>query len=254
MGEAVTGKADAVRPHTGSTAVDTAAESTAAGGRSEKARRRRVTVDSVVGVFALRDGRWVLANDAEVRIVEALRGYGASRTRLLALAATLNAGLIEGSQLWRLNRLLGEIGRGSPQRLYVPAEMLVAVAYACACWCNHAAGVWLRWSLSAQLDSGLVRGWLPGPGCESMHEHNRLADGGFGRETHWICEMPESFWDLLGSHFYRTLGDIAVVCDPDTAPKVLREMAERARGHGELLDLVASHPRAPEASADRDGV
>ena len=246
MGEAVTCKADVVRPHTGSTAVDIAAEGAAAGGRSEKTRRRRVTVDGVVGVLALRDGRWVLANDAEVRIVEALRGYGASRVRLLALAATLNAGMIDGSQLRRLNRLLGEIARGTPQRLYVPAEMLAAVAYTCACWDNHAAGGWLRWSLSAQLDSGLVRGWLPGPGCESLRDYNRLADGGFGRETHWICEMPESFWDRLGSHFYRALGDIAVVCDPDTAPKVLREMAERARGQGELLDLVASHPRTPK--------
>lgn len=246
MGEAETGQADVVRPDPGGTAADTAAEAGAGGGRSVKTRRRRVTVDDVVGVFALRDGRWVLANDAEVRIVEALRGFGASRARLLALAATLDAGLIDGSQLRRLNRVLDEIARGTPQRLYVPAEMLTAVAYACACWSNHAAGEWLRWALSAQLDSGLVRAWLPGPGCESLHDHNRLVDGGFGRETHWICEMPESFWDRLGSHFHRTLRDVAVVCDPDTAPKVLREMAEQARGQGEFLDLVASHPRAPK--------
>lgn len=209
-------------------------------------RRRRVTVDGVVGVLAQRDGRWVLANDAEVRVVEALRGFGGSRERLLALAATLDAGLVQGSQLRRLSGLLGEIARGTPHWVYVPSEMLAAVAYACACWDNHAAGRWLGWSLSAQLDSGLVREWLPGPGWESLQWQHGLVDRGFGRETYWVCEMPEGFWGRLGSHCYSSLGDIAVACDPDTPSRVLCEMVERTRLNGELLDVVASHPRAPK--------
>ena len=218
----------------------------AGSGRAGGARRRVVTVNGVVGVLARRGGRWVLANDAEVRVVEALRGYGGARERLLALAATLDAGLVAGSQLRRLNRLLGEIASRVACLVWVPDELLGAVAYACACWDHPAGGPWLGWALSARLDGALVRVWLPGPGWQSIGWRDCLADRGFGRETHWISEMPAGFWDLLGSDRSRGLADIAAASDPDTSPRVLVELAEGDRWRSELLDLVASHPRIPK--------
>ena len=243
MGEVVSDQADATCPCTGSTATSATSGDRGAG----QTRRRRVTVGGVVGVLAWRGGRWVLANDLEVRVLEALRGSGDARGRLLALVATLDAGMIDGSQLRRLSCVLGEIGRGTPCLVRVPGELLGAVAYACASWDSPFGGQWLRWALSAQLDAGLVRMGLAGPGWESRHWQGCLDDDGFGRETHWISEMPERFWELLGSHDRGGLGDIAAACDPATLPKVLWELSERPRWRNELLDLVASHPRAPKA-------
>ena len=242
MGEAVPNQADAAPPRTHSAATNDPRSV-----RAEGARRRRVTVGGVVGVLACRGGRWVLANDLEVRVLEALRGAGDARGRLLALVATLDAGMVDGSQLRRLSCVLGEIGRGTPCLVRVPSELLGAVAYACASWDSVFGGGWLRWALSAQLDGGLVQMGLAGPGWESRHWQRCLDDDGFGRETHWIAEMPERFWELFGSHHCGGLDDIAAACDPSTSPKVLWELSERPRWQNELLDLVASHPRAPKA-------
>ena len=65
------------------------------------------------------------------------------------LAATLDAGMVDGSQLRRLNRLLGEIAHQTACLVRVPPEWLGAVAYACAWWGSHQAHEWLRWALSA---------------------------------------------------------------------------------------------------------
>ena len=107
--------------------------------RAGRARRRVVTVDDVVGVLAQRGGRWVLANDLEVRVFEALRGFGGARGRLLALAATLDAGLADGARLRRVSRVLDEITVWSPYRVRVADELLGAVGYACAHWDHRGA-------------------------------------------------------------------------------------------------------------------
>lgn len=209
-------------------------------------RRRRVTVDGVVGVLAFRDGRWVLANDLEVRVLEALASRVEARGRLLALAATLNAGMIDGSQLRRLNRLLDEIADNLVCFVHVPGEWMAPVAYACAFWDDpHGVG-WLGWALSAQLDSGLAQMGLAGPGVQSLTWASRLAGGGFGRDTHWITEMPQGFWDRLESSG-DDLADVATACDPSTPAKRLVELAATGQRSWELLDLVLSHPRCPEA-------
>lgn len=246
MGEATTGKADVVRPRPGCTAVDTVAEG-GAGGRSEKTRRRRVTVDGMVGVLALRDGRWVLANDLEVRVSETLMARAGVRDRLLALAATLNAGMIDGSQLRRLNRLLDEIAGEKACLVRVPGDWMAPAAYACAFW-NHPTGVgWLAWALSAQLDSGLVQRGLAGPGVLSLTFAGRLAGGGFGRDTYWITEMPQAFWDRLKSRRDDGLADVAAACDPSTPAARLTELVETEKRAWELLDLLLSHPHCSEA-------
>ena len=209
-------------------------------------RRRRVTVDGVVGVLALRDGRWVLANDLEVRVWEALASRVGVRGRLLALAATLNAGMIYGSQLRRLNRLLGEVADELACLVRVPGEWLAPVAYACAFWGDSRAVCWLGWALSAQLDSGLVQMGLAGPGAQSLAWAGRLPGRGFGRDTHWISDMPEGFWDRLESNG-DGLGDVAAACDPSTPETRLVELAATGQRCWELLDLVLSHPRCPGA-------
>ena len=43
---------------------------------------------------------------------------------------------------------------------------------------------------SARLDANLVRDWMPGPGRESLDWQDQLLEAGFGREVHWISEMP----------------------------------------------------------------
>ena len=213
-------------------------------------RRRVVTVDGARGVLVRREGCWVLGNDAEVRMLEALRESVGARSRLLALVEVLNAGVVDGSGLRRLNRLLGEVGGGPPCLVRVPDEWLGPVAYACACWDSVAAGRWLGWALSARLDGGLVQDWLPGPGLESILRRSRLADRGFGRETHWICEMPAGFWARLGSHRWEVLKDIAVASDPAAPRRVLAQLAGSETWRHELLDLVASNPRTPMSALE----
>lgn len=68
-------------------------------------RRRAVTVDGVVGMLVCRGGCWGWATIWRCWILEALRGYGGSRERLLALVATLDAGLADGARLRRVNRV-----------------------------------------------------------------------------------------------------------------------------------------------------
>ena len=242
VGEVVTNQADAARPYTGSAAASATSGSDVSGG----ARRHRVTVHGVVGVFALRDGRWVLANELEARILEAFGCSVGARKRLVAMAATLDAGMVKGSQLRRLSRLLGEIAHETPCLVHVPPELLGAVAYACAFWDNPCGRGWLRWALSAQLDPGLVQMGLPGPGSDSLYWAGCLFDGGFGRDTHWIAEMPQRFWDRLESRRDDGLADVAAACDPSTSPARLTELAQAGQWSSELLDLVVSHPRCPK--------
>ena len=227
--------------------TDSTSNATNGGGvRAGIARRRRVTVDGVVGVLALRDGRWVLANDLEVRVLEALGSGVGARSRLLALAATLNAGMIDGSQLRRLNRLLDEIADKLVCFVRVPGEWMAPVAYACAWWDDSRGVGWLGWALSAQLDSGLAQMGLAGPGVQSLTWAGRLAGRGFGRDTHWITEMPQGFWDRLESRG-DDLADVAAACDPSTPATRLVELSQTGQRSWELLDLVLSHPRCPEA-------
>ena len=215
-------------------------------GQKGAARRRVVTVEGACGVFVRRGCRWVLGNEAELRMLEALGGSEGARSRLLALAAALDAGAVGGRDLQRLSRLLGEIASGVSCLVRVPGHMLGAVAYACAFWDSAAGWGWLGWALSARLDANLVRDWMPGPGWESLHWQDQMLEAGFGREVHWISEMPEGFWQRLGSHPSPGLRDAVVASDPDTSGRVLAELAGRDGLGFRLLDLVASHPRTPK--------
>ena len=217
--------------------------------RSRGERRRTVSVGVVRGVLALGEHGWVVDNDSEVRLLEALRGERGARQRLWALAAVLDAGLVEAGNLRWLNGRLSAIAAVErPEmvcRVWVADELLGAVAYVCVCVNDERFSRWLGFALSARLDANLVRGLLQGPGWESRFLPGRLYWRGFDRETHWISEMPESFWDRVRAHGDERLRAVAVASDPAARPRVLESLADEHRGVPEVLDLVAANPRTP---------
>ena len=68
--------------------------------------RRVVHCRGARGVLARRGGVWSVGNESELRVLAALGGGGDALARLEALAATLNAGLVEAEGLRELNRIL----------------------------------------------------------------------------------------------------------------------------------------------------
>ena len=128
---------------------------------SDRQGRRVVSVGAVRGVLARRGGRWVVDNDSEVRLLEALRAERGARDRLWALAAALDAGVGAGD-LRRLNGRLSAIAAlERPEevwRVRVPGDLLGAVAHVCVCVSEEMLSRWLGFALSARLDANLVRG------------------------------------------------------------------------------------------------
>ena len=217
--------------------------------RPLRGRRLVLSVGGAHGELVTSGGRWVLDNDSEVRVLEALLGASGTRARFWALAATLNAGLVEPQGVLRLNRLLSQIAAGlQPGEVCVvevPDEMLGAVAYSCASQQDHNLTRWLAWALSARLDANLVRGPMAGPGWESLYVPGRLHLRGFNRDTHWMSEMPKPFWDRLGTHRHQRLRAAAAASDPAAQPEVLDRLARDPNVFPESWDLAACHPRTP---------
>ena len=91
---------------------------------SGRQRRRVVSVGPVRGVLALGEHGWVVDNDSEVRLLEALRAERGALQRLRALAAVLDTGLIGAGDLRRLNGRLSAIAAvDAPEemwRVWVP--------------------------------------------------------------------------------------------------------------------------------------
>ena len=147
---------------------------------SGRQRGRVVSVGAVRGVLARRGGRWVVDNDSEMRLLEALRGESSARDRLWALAAALNEGLVEAADLRRLNGRLSVIAALERSeevwRVRVPGDLLGAVAYVCVCVNEEMLSRWLGFALAARLDANLVRGLLPGLGVVACVAQAALAD------------------------------------------------------------------------------
>ena len=216
---------------------------------SGRQRRRVVSVGPVRGVLALGEHGWVVDNDSEVRLLEALRAERGALQRLRALAAVLDTGLIGAGDLRRLNGRLSAIAAvDAPEemwRVWVPGDLCGAVAYACVCVNDEKLSHWLGFALSARLDPNLARGLLPGPGWASWGAPHHHRWRGFGRDAHWVCEMPQSFWDRLRAHSDERLRAAAAASDPAARPKVLGNLADEHRWAPEVLDLVASNPNTP---------
>lgn len=203
----------------------------------------------VRGVLTLGGRGWVVENDAEVRLLEALSGERGARDRLRALAAALDAGVVEAAGLRRLNGRLSAISAVErPEdlwRVWVPGDLFGAVAYVCVCVNEEMLSRWLGFALAVRLDSNLVRGLLPGPGWVSWHVPHRRRWETFARDEHWLSELPESFWERLSAHRDESLREVASASDPNARPKVLEDLSRSRTNVGEVMDLVGCHPRTP---------
>ena len=221
--------------------------------------RRVVHCDGIRGVLRQRDGSWSLENVAEVRILAALGGGYRVLERFRALAATLNAGLIDTAGLTYFNSRLRAIADAeNMSRVWIPDYLLPAVGFACAFMTESNGSRWLAWAFSARLDGNLSRRSLPGPGFCTMTAHQRLSSWGYDREIRWIDAMPTVFWDRLNARWDCCLaGELTDVClsdadvpclrtvaaasNPSATPGVLKALARSS--DNVVLDLVASHPR-----------
>lgn len=224
---------------------------------SGRQRRRVVSVGAVSGVLVRRGDRWVLGNDSEVRVLEGLRGERGARDRLWALAAALDAGVVEAAGLRRLNGRLSEIAaQERPEDLWrvrVPGSLMAPVAYVCVCVDNEMLSRWLGFALAARLDANLVRGLLPGPSWVSWIVPQRRRGTTWNRDVHWISELPESFWARLAAHEDARLRAAAAASDPTARPVVLESLADQHWTTPETLDLVVSNPRTPTRVLRRIG-
>ena len=224
---------------------------------SGRQHRRAVSVGAVGGVLAQRGGRWVVDNDSEVQLLEALRGESGARDRFWALAATLDAGLVEAGHLRRLNgRLSAIVAVERPEDLWrvrVPGNLLGAAAYVCVCANEEMLSRWLGFALAARLGANLVRGLLPGPGWVAWNVPHRRRWVAWDRDQHWIAELPESFWSRLAAHKDERLRAAAAASDPAARPRVLERLADEHREVPEVLDLVASNPKTPTRVLRRCG-
>ena len=221
--------------------------------------RRVVHCDGIRGVLRQRDGSWSVENEREVRILAALGGSDRVVDRFQALAATLNAGLIDRAGLTYLNTRLRAIADAeNVSRVWIPDRLLPAVAFACTFMADSNGSRWLAWAFSARLDDNLSRRSLPGPGLCTMTRYERLSTWGYDREIRWIDAMPAAFWDRLNARRdccpsvestdvclsnadVPCLRALAVASDPRTKPGALKALARSS--DNVVLDLVASHPR-----------
>ena len=237
------------------TAADGSRPGSGGGSVGSRRQRRRVSLGRVQGVLTLGERGWVVANDAEVRLLEALSGESGARDRLRAMAAALDAGLVEAAGLRRLNgRLSAILAVERPEELWqvqVPGDLSGAVAYVCVCMNEEMLSRWLGSALAARLGPNLVRGLLPGPGWVSWHVPHRHRWETFDRDEHWISELPESFWSRLEAHSDARLQAVAVASDPASRPRLLESLIDEHYGVCEVLDLVASHPRTPTRALRR---
>ena len=223
--------------------------------------RRVVHCDGIRGVLERRGGRWSIQNESEVRVLAALGGSARAFERLQALAATLDAGLIDRAGLTDLSKRLRAISDADNMtRVWIPDRLLPAVAFACTFMADSNGARWLACALSARLDSNLFRRILPGPGWCTLTRYRELSSWGYDREIRWIDEMPEAFWDRLSARRgccpqdgltdtcvnteeALCLKSVAAASDPNAPAGVLSELA--TSNDSVLLDLVASHPRTP---------
>ena len=204
---------------------------------------RPVVCHGVRGILAKRQGRWGLDNEHEVRTLLALGGRDYTRRWLgtlaseenadhwlhaiggieyvvdwfQALADTLQAGLIGKGQVSQLNKLLKRLANArSADGVAIPAEMLPAVAYACACLGRWKAAQWLEYMLLSR--------------------------------RHIMKRMPEEFWECLIDRADPLLRLVALAVYPRTDPETLARLA-----HSSVPDVrtrARSHPNAPQAPPD----
>ena len=202
----------------------------------------------VRGVFARRDGRWVLENESELSV---LVGLGANRegvNRLRAMEAALNAGTAGPGDLARLSRCLQALADSLAEDeevcwALVPEDLMGAVTVACAHWDHEKGAEWLCWVLAGRLDSNLTDAWHVKAGwmCWEALLEDRPPRA-WWPATGWLERLDSGFWDRIASHPDPEVRATNEASNPSTTPSRLRSLG--ASRQEEILDLVASHPRA----------
>ena len=208
-------------------------------------KRRQVSVCGVKGLFARKDAWWILENESELSV---LVGLGANRenvTLLQAMVPVLSAGVAGPGDLDNLSRRLQSVAEADEVCwVYVPEDLMAAVTVACAHWDHEAAHQWLCWALTERLEEnlsgplGVEAGWL----CWEALYDNRRAET-WWRGTGWMKRLDREFWDRLANHENPLVRAANMASNPKTTSSQLESLA--ASGEEEILDLVASHPKAP---------
>ena len=213
-------------------------------GERRSHEKRQVSVDDMTGVFARKGGRWILENESELLVLAGLGANGESVSLLRAMALALSAGVAGPDDLRKLRSCLQSLGEAEEVCwVYVPDDLVAAVTVACAHWEHEAAEQWLCWALAERLDDNLSGslGVDAGSLCwESLHM-DRFAET-WHRGTGWLEELDSEFWDHLANHGNPLVRAANTASDPEAEPSQLKSLA--ARGELEVLDLVASHPKA----------
>ena len=163
------------------------------------------------------------------------------------MAAALNAGVAGPGDLARLGGCLRSLAESYVVFwVRVPKDLMAAVTVACAHWDHQAAEEWLCWALAQRLAGNLSdaleveAGWLS---WDAWYEERPPHT--WWRGTGWMEELDSSFWNRLASHENPRVRAALEASDPSTGPSQLQALVASSDSRLEVLDMVASHPRAP---------
>ena len=214
-------------------------------GERHPTKRGQVSVCGVKGVFALRGGRWILENESELSVLVGLGESREAMSLLQAMVPALNAGVAGPGDLDELRWCLQSLAEADEVCwVYVPKDLMAAVTVSCAHWDDEAADQWLCWALAERLKENLSNSLWVGAGwlCwEALYENRRAET--WHRGTGWMERLGSEFWDHLANHNNPLVQAANAASDPKTTPSQLASLA--TSDDEEILDLVASHPRAP---------
>ena len=223
--------------------------------------RKVLHYGGVRGVLAESPGGWMLANEDDV---QARTETDASEWVLAwfrAIVATLDAGLVDVSDVGRLNKQLKVIESKPTDELgyvSVPDDLLAGVAYVCACLANWNGSEWLAWILTERLDANLFKGWPLEPGRTPDDQRPSVVAAGSlmfvvsGRSTSEVLEgMPAMFWERLSKHAELRIRVVTAATDPFAAPDALERLA--SFNDEAVLYAVASHPNTSAEMLRRIG-
>ena len=223
--------------------------------------RKVLYYGGVRGVLAETPSGWILANEDDVHARTETDATEWVLAWFSAIAAALDAGVVNVSDVGRLNKQLKVIQSRSRDELgyvAVPDDLLAAVAYVCACLSDWNGSEWLAWTLTERLDANLFKGWPLVPGRTPEDERPAVVAAGClmfvvsDRSTSKVLEaMPATFWERVSKHAEPRIRAVAAATDPLAAPDALDRLA---RSNDEaVLYAVASHPNTSAEMLHRIG-
>ena len=232
--------------------------------------RKALYYGGVRGVLAETPSGWMLSNESDVRARTETNATERVLAWFSAIAATLDAGVVDVSDVGRLNKQLKVIqsrSRDELEYVAVPDDLLTAVAYVCACLSDWNGSEWLAWTLTERLSANLFMGWPLAPGRTPDDERPPVVAAGClmfvasHRSTSEVLEaMPAVFWERLSNHAEPRIRAVAAATDPLASPAaldrlarsndeaVLYAVASHPNTSAEMLHRIGTHPSNPEAA------